>query len=424
MIILHYTLGFSPNRTGGLVRYVTDVINEQLKQGNKVTALYPGEINLLTSKMYIKKSKNKGIESYKIINSLPLPLKGGIKKPKDFMRKSSMKIFIDFLREINPEVIHIHTIMGIPLEFFEAAKILDIKMIFTTHDYFGLAPEPTFYFENMNYDQNNTVYKWMDISKKSLSTFKLRIFQLKHYALIKNILKKIIKNTRKFKNNDFSSQSYNRETYKDFCELKKYYQNIFKHISVFHFNSNLTEEIYTNNLDFSPYGKVISITDNLNNIEIIAKKHSSKTRIAYIGPNKSYKGFDVFVKLAANMRNDSRFVFKTYGYKRDRFINNIDQNGRYKITELPKIYSDIDILIVPSRWKETFGLVVLESIMCKTPVLLSENVGSKDLVNSDQVFSSEHELENKLKNNNIDYKFTNVKTINTHIKELNALYKD
>lgn len=41
MKILHYTLGFQPSRTGGLVKYAEDLMNQQVESGYKVIALYP-----------------------------------------------------------------------------------------------------------------------------------------------------------------------------------------------------------------------------------------------------------------------------------------------------------------------------------------------------------------------------------------------
>ena len=39
-----------------------------------------------------------------------------------------------------------------------------------------------------------------------------------------------------------------------------------------------------------------------------------------------------------------------------------------------------DVLVVPSLWKETYGLVVPEAISYGVPVIVSENVGAKDIL--------------------------------------------
>lgn len=44
------------------------------------------------------------------------------------------------------------------------------------------------------------------------------------------------------------------------------------------------------------------------------------------------------------------------------------------------VFEDIDILAVPSQCPETFGLVVLEAFSYGVPVLVSKNVGAKDIL--------------------------------------------
>jgi len=41
----------------------------------------------------------------------------------------------------------------------------------------------------------------------------------------------------------------------------------------------------------------------------------------------------------------------------------------------------MDVLAVPSSWMETFGMVVLEALSCGVPVIVTEKVGAKDIIN-------------------------------------------
>ena len=56
------------------------------------------------------------------------------------------------------------------------------------------------------------------------------------------------------------------------------------------------------------------------------------------------------------------------------------------INYLPKIsafYSNIDYLVLPSI-DEGFGMVVMESLLCSTPVIISNSVGCKDHISSNK----------------------------------------
>lgn len=55
-------------------------------------------------------------------------------------------------------------------------------------------------------------------------------------------------------------------------------------------------------------------------------------------------------------------------------------HGRYNYSELEKIFDDTDVLIVPSVWYETFGYTVLEALSYGVPVIITNNVGAKDIL--------------------------------------------
>lgn len=56
--------------------------------------------------------------------------------------------FKQLLGEVKPDVFHIHTLMGLPLEFLRIAHDRGIRIIYTSHDYFGLCPKVNFINQN------------------------------------------------------------------------------------------------------------------------------------------------------------------------------------------------------------------------------------------------------------------------------------
>ncbi|HGR1785563.1 TPA: glycosyl transferase family 1, partial [Streptococcus pneumoniae] len=76
---------------------------------------------------------------------------------------------------------------------------------------------------------------------------------------------------------------------------------------------------------------------------------------------------------------------------------------------------------VPSRWKETFGLISIEALSYDVNVFVSKNVGSKDLVSEEHIFHNKDDLLKK-----IQYvKFENVKfkTMKEHMVEIINYYE-
>ncbi|MCT3551747.1 glycosyltransferase [Lentilactobacillus buchneri] len=433
MRILHYSLGFPPLRTGGLVKYSVDLAKKQAQNNNQVFFLYPGNIKIFNKKIrihYDKHHSDKNFHVYMLINSLPLPLFGGIRTPKDFMVACDEKVYLSFLNLIKPDVIHIHTLMGIHKEFFLAAKRLNIKIFFTTHDYFGLAPVPNFFFNGSDYSDNDSIYKWEEISTTALSTWKLRIFQTNLYPLIRGIVTKFNKKRAHLNivHNEYLSSFSFPNLLDDFYKLRKYYFTMFKMVDCFHFNSSIAKEVYTKKLYINDQNScTISITNSdIRNHNIhknySKRSHNSKLRIGYIGPYKVFKGFYEFLKLEDIIQGNVEFHIFGSNEKihlSDKFIN----HGEFNRNSLQNVYKSIDVLIVPSLWKETFGFIVPEAISFGVSVFVSSNVGAKDLIDDYFIFNNVHELKKKIVNY-YKFKSQNLKSMEQHVLEIQAMYKN
>ena len=417
MKILHYTLGFQPQRTGGLVKYAEDLILEQIAQGHQVTALYPGNIRLLSKKVGIKKVSSRQFECYELLNSLPLALFGGISSPIAFMTPCDKNVYSTFLEEVQPDIIHIHSFMGLHKEFIEIAKNMNIRVVFTSHDYYGLAPVPHFYFNGVDYSDKNTNLAWNIMSSNALSVEKLRFFQVPFYPTIRKFLKLLGKNP-KSKNNLVIREIFEEKNY---SELRHYYNEMFHLIDGYLFNSSLAKKVYEQN-EIKP---INSIEASISNSSI--KYHqrltttNNKIRVAYIGPDEEYKGYFDFIDFAETLDRESYEVV-TYGHlPNEECPSFIEQKGYFTKETIDSVYENIDILIVPSKWKETFGLITVEALSYGVNVFVSENVGSKDLLPETHVFKNQNDLVVKVIENDIEN--TKLKTIDEHSKEVIQYYE-
>ena len=57
-------------------------------------------------------------------------------------------------------------------------------------------------------------------------------------------------------------------------------------------------------------------------------------------------------------------------------------HDRYNYNELKDIFNMTDILVVPSIWYETFGFTAAEALSYGVQVIVSENVGAKDVLDN------------------------------------------
>ena len=58
---------------------------------------------------------------------------------------------------------------------------------------------------------------------------------------------------------------------------------------------------------------------------------------------------------------------------------------------------NLDVVIFPTINLESFGFIVLEALSYNTPVIVSKNVGAKDLCNPNYILNNEEELDIILK---------------------------
>ncbi|WP_243990132.1 glycosyltransferase [Lactococcus carnosus] len=395
MRILHYGLGYPPERTGGLVQYVTDLMVEQVKQNLDVAYLFPGRVNIFNSLTKIKKSKMRinGVTSFEIINSLPLAVFGGIKDPSKFQAKVDHAIYNDLLDDFKPDAIHVHSLMGIHKEFFEVATDKKIKIVYTSHDYFGLSPNPTFYFNGKSWDEENDLNFWLNVSQGAIETKKLKLLQLPFYSNIRDLIKKFKKSSfqkeKHYKN--MENEAFSQDDSKSFDELIDYYQSIFKLITLFHFNSSISKTVFERNLvnPISSY-KVLSISNStiLGGTKHIKLDMSKVKKITYIGQYAEFKGFTDFISLAEALK-DKDITFEIYGENIDVPLpSNVINKKRFSSQEKKKVFEDTQLLIIPSRWKETFGFLGLEALDNNCPVFVNKNIGMKDLITENFIFSS------------------------------------
>lgn len=435
MKILHYFLGFPPYRTGGLTKYAFDLAKSQVSDGHEVIALWPGRIKSYTAQPKIKEGKKMyGIRNMELINPLPVSLDEGINEFEAFTKDCKMEIYTTFLENEKPEVIHIHTLMGIHREFIQAANILRIRTVMTSHDYFGLCPKVTLYRYGECCDNDNECRNCIQCNLKSLSLKKIQIMQSPFYRWMKNTF--ILKILRKKHRGDFFGETTLPdmpnvdvdELAKKYRDLRSYYLEMYEKIDFIHFNSTVTEEIYKRYME-PKNSQIVSIThsgikDNGSNFHI----ESDTLRIYYLAPAKPFKGWNVIKEACDQLYKDGYNNFKLNIYGPTKSLSNymiVHENG-YKYDELSDMMKNADVVIAPSICYETFGFTVIEALSYGVPVIVSNHMGAKDIIGDSGIIVSSGSV-NELKEAITQIgKYTvneKVKTWESFIKQIYEIYE-
>lgn len=392
MKILHYALGFPPYRSGGLTKFCVDLMNQQAEEGHNVALLWPGEMTVFPDATYIKKHGRKGlIDSFEVINPTPVSYDEGIVETKAFMRHGNEAVYRSFLQELQPDVIHIHTLMGMHKALITSAKSLNIRIVFSAHDFFPICPKVTMFRNGKPCEIADSCENCSVCNATALSIIKIGILQSGLYRTFKDA--HFVKKLRKQHRDNYlheaqkcdDSKVFVKNTASDYLQLRDYYKSILEMVDVIHYNSTLTQVVYEKYLKLKhPKTGLIPITHADIQDHRKEKQFDHDLQITYLGPASSAKGYfllqdalDCLWDDKENGRQD--FSLNVY-FKPENPRPYMRLHDRYHYDQLGTIFENTDILVTPSIWYETFGYTVLEALSFGVPVVISDTVGAKDII--------------------------------------------
>lgn len=305
MKILHYTLGFPPYRTGGLIKFCIDLLKQQNEDGNQVALMWPGKMGLLGGKVSVKDrgiawldGKPSGIRSFEVCNPLPVPYDEGISQFRAFTKDAGREVYGRFLRKFRPDVIHIHTLMGLHGSFLQCAREMKICCVFTAHDYFPICPRVTMIRYGQICTESESCSGCGKCNAKALPINKIKILQSPVYRAFKDF--PIVRMLRKkHRDNHLNGESEDQDLLavgeaEDYRKLRNYYYSLLKYMDLIHYNSTITKAVYERHFQL-PNSTVISISHGDIKDRRKAKNFlSDKLRISYLGQEGEAKGFFCF----------------------------------------------------------------------------------------------------------------------------------
>jgi len=387
--ILHYSLGFPPYRTGGLTKFCMDLMKQQLIEGHHVSLLWPGEMKILDKKTKIRYTGIvSGIKSFELKNPNPVSYDEGIRNIQNFVERGEIQCYENFLKEMSPDIIHIHTLMGIHKNLLIAAKKQNIRIVFSAHDFFPICPKVTMFRNGQSCKTVKNCSECSECNLTALADWKIRVLQSPLYRMLKDtsIVKKVRKNHRNYYLNE--NDTVGKEKIKKhvdsscYMQLRGYYNSVLNLVDIIHFNSTVTRAIYEKYMNISK-SEIISITHSDITEHKTEKKFENNLRFTYLGPQSQAKGYYLLKQTLDRLwAEGKRFTLNIY-FEPIEYAPYMNVHGRYTYNELETIFNETDILIAPSVLYETFGYTVLEALSFGVPVVISKNVGAKDILPGD-----------------------------------------
>lgn len=316
-----------------------------------------------------------------------------------FGSKKATEKFIQDVKKLNPDVIHLHNIHGyyINIEIlFNYLKEANKKVIWTLHDCWSFTGHCA-YFDYVGCD------KWKSGCEKCP--------QRKEYP------------TSNIMDNSKFIYEKKKELFTGIKDMtiitpSKWLAGLVKES----FLKNYKVEVIHNGIDlevFKPTPSDFRERYGIGNKKIILG-------VASIWDRR--KGLNYFVDLAKELDENYQIVIVgvTEKQKKELPKNIIAITRTNNIQELVKIYSVADIFLNPSE-EEAMGLVTIEALACGIPVIVNNSTAHPELINEKcgQIFNKKDYIQNILnKIINLDKKDCINKASNYNKKDKYKIYKN
>ena len=236
-----------------------------------------------------------------------------------------------------------------------------------------------------------------------------------------------------------------------FVDRSEYLKNVLKQVDVIISPTNFLKQQYVNY--GIPEGKVVISSHGIDtkafrNASGEKEKEEDGIIFGYVGQVGFNKGVHLLIE-AFNQIEDNGIRLKIYGdydpsrslYHQSLHKNcanpNVKFMGKFMPKDAPKIYSEVNVLVLPSIGYENSPLMLLEAFRCKVPVIASNIGGIPEFVKEGEngllfepgnLTSLLEKINLVIENPTLIGKFKEgipaVKDIEQQVKELRKIYKE
>lgn len=406
-------VGNDPHDIGGVVNYTRPLAQKFAEMGHDVTYLYSGAWNRKYNWLlfpYIRKFSSKlGFDCAEIVNSANLPFNFG-NSHLDIASPQMEKIIGRFLLRVKPDVMHIHSRLGLPSTINEIAHKLNIKVINTFHvygylcqkrvmiDHDGAPCEGPSSIEKCGYCTGTFDHK-KEINKARIWATKRYIRQKSQFIFdtLKSAKVKSSLITKSIENPSGQKISAPIPTIEQIEGIKRRLEYNIKVLNDFSdMNICVSEDVRNT---FKIYGLknekmlVQHIGSLIAERSVLSRKHElnpKKIVIGNIGGVNHYKGTHVLLEAFTKIHS-LNYELRIYGWYDTDYVKNILPEmkinvsflGKYTPQDLPKLLKDVDIMVLPSICNDTAPQTIFESFSENIPVIASNIGGFPDFVKND-----------------------------------------
>jgi len=391
--VMHLGYNYNPSEVGrgGVVVYQWAVMKAVERSGWDVT-FFMGAQHTLINKIRTRTYRNGGIKVIELINSPRRHLDFSC-DPLDHLNNQVIdEIAERVLDEERPDLVHIHDPRLFTVSIVDIIKKRKIPVLKTIHNYFDLCPQGELLFRGKticwDYHEGSSCRECLS-SLPEESFMKERISNTLRGTFIHPVLKKtwrllkhvpVGSNSRKPEPLPFSPDSYKKR--------RQYCIDRLQMMDTVHCYSRRSAEIL---MSYGVDGKKISLipisSDSIEKIKPRPLRPGTYPVVfGYLTGESYLKGYEILLDAFSGL-DQKKAKLMAYGFdKPEKFRNryrhlNAEFHKAYHPAQLNEVMSSIDIGLVPSIWEEVFGIVGIEFLSARVPVIGSDVGGIPEWLN-------------------------------------------
>ncbi len=409
MKIMQVNWGWPPRQSGGPIGYAADLCKELIRRGHQVSMFYGGDCNFKL-RPYLEAKEEEGVILGSLVNS-PNRYSNAGYPLRECKQPEVEGFYLYFLKRMNPDLVHIHSLIGLSGSIIELTRKMGIPIVVSLHNYWFICPRGDFLMP-----PDYRLCPGPDRGLNCAACLPRESKFSRNMAYVKDTVKSLLKRDVRLKrrlqkylmwlnrrrkglpsgNSDESAPSI-LSVIPEPTEVfgyqfrEEYFRRLLSQdVDLIIAVSRAVKRIFVQH--GVPAGKITVVHSGIKTaeeLERIAVRTEQKVRdpiiFGFFGPVQPYKGVHVLID-AFNRLPQGLARLLIFGTGASDYVSRLIRQAkpgvefRGAFDDLGKMLAEFDVAVVPPIWEDNAPLVVLESQAAGKPIIGADIGGIPDFV--------------------------------------------
>jgi glycosyltransferase involved in cell wall biosynthesis len=381
--VLYVGFGVLPYTSGGAIFYQDSLIEEINSRGWQTTCFFAAPRYSLGSKPHIKTWHRGKVKFIELRNP---PYKLGCRNDPDQQCNFPPieKLAREVLLKERPDIVHFQELQMHPASIMDIVAELGFPAVKTIHNYYDVCPQRDLMFKGkeicLDFDSGKRCVECLAILPANRVSLGEKITPTPVprwiYKPIARLVKNILKNYQN-RNAPQANLQTNPDEANQYLRRRQFFIDSLNRLDFVHCSSRRSADILIH------YGlskeKIKIIPNSTKSIEAVIPKpvrdDSYPVVFGYIGGSNIHKGYRVLIDAFSSLdQAKAKLIVRAVRPEDIPSGLNIEIARPWQFKETNRAFREIDVGVIPSIWEEVLGLVGIEWLAARIPVIGS-NIG-------------------------------------------------